>query len=162
MLKEKQDFKDIHDSYVIFITENDIIGAGLSLYHVDRVIKEIGADFVDGSHIIYVNGSYKNDSDPVGKLMHDFRCTNPEDMFYSLLAEQVKYFKETEGGKKVMCKVVEELVEKRADEIAAEIVLEEKKHMAKKIFASGKLSVGEVAECTGLPVNVVEELVETY
>ena len=46
--------------------------------------KEIGADFVDGSHIIYVNGSYKNDSDPVGKLMHDFRCTNPEDMFYSI------------------------------------------------------------------------------
>lgn len=40
MLKEKQDFKEIHDSYVIFITENDVVGAGLSLYHVERVIKE--------------------------------------------------------------------------------------------------------------------------
>ena len=36
MLKEKQNFKDIHDSYVIFITENDVIGAGLSLYHINR------------------------------------------------------------------------------------------------------------------------------
>ena len=90
MLRGSQNFKDIHDSYVIFITENDIIGEGLSLYHIDRVIKETGADFVDGSHIIYVNGSYKNDSDPIGKLMHDFRCTSPADMFYSLLARQGK------------------------------------------------------------------------
>lgn len=73
MLKEKQDFKEIHDSYVIFITENDVVGAGKSLYHVERVIKETGADFEDGSHILYVNGSYKNDDDPIGKLMHDFR-----------------------------------------------------------------------------------------
>ena len=153
MLKEKQDFKDIHDSYVIFITENDVIGAGLSLYHIDRVIKEIGADFVDGSHIIYVNGSYKNDNDPIGKLMHDFRCINPEDMFYSMLAEQVRYFKETEGGRKNMCKAFEELAENR--------VLEEKMDLAKKFLANGKLSVEEVAECMGLPVNVVEELVDS-
>jgi hypothetical protein len=39
MLKEKQDFKDIYDSYVIFITENDVIGAGLSLYHIDRMMQ---------------------------------------------------------------------------------------------------------------------------
>lgn len=34
MLREKQNFKDIHDSYVIFITENDVFGAGLLLYHI--------------------------------------------------------------------------------------------------------------------------------
>lgn len=150
MLKEKQSFKDIHDSYVIFITENDVIGAGLSLYHIDRVIKETGADFVDGSHIIYVNGSYKNDSDPIGKLMHDFRCTSSVDMFYPLLAEQVKYFKETEGGRKIMCKAFEDLAEKR--------VLEDKKASAKRMIADGKLSVEEIARYAGLPINVVEEL----
>ncbi len=63
MLKERQEFKELRDSYVIFITENDIVGAGLSLYHIERVIKETGAEFKDGSHIIYVNGSYKNDED---------------------------------------------------------------------------------------------------
>ena len=122
MLKEKLDFKEIHDSYVIFITENDVVGAGLSLYHVDRVIKETGADFGDGSHIIYVNGSYKDDDDPIGKLMHDFRCTSSEDMYYPLLAKQVRHFKETEGGRKSVCKAVEELVEKRAEERAYELV----------------------------------------
>lgn len=59
MLRAKQKFKEIHDSYVIFITENDIMGRGLPLYHIERTIQETGTLFNDGSHIIYVNGSYK-------------------------------------------------------------------------------------------------------
>lgn len=41
---------------------------------VNRVIEETGVYFGDGSHIIYVNGSYKDDNDPVRKLLHDCRC----------------------------------------------------------------------------------------
>lgn len=116
MLKVGQEFKEIHDSYVIFITAADVIGAGCSLYHVNRTIEETGAYFNDGSHIIYVNGSYKDDNDPVGKLMHDFRCLSSVDMFYPILAKQVKYFKETEGGQEIMCQVFEDLAEKRVTE----------------------------------------------
>lgn len=66
MLKEGQKFKELHDSYVIFITEIDTMGAGLPIYHVERTLKETGAAFNDGSHIIYVNGNYKNDNSPLG------------------------------------------------------------------------------------------------
>ena len=59
-----------------------------------------------------MNGSYKDDSDPVGKLMHDFRCTSPVDMFYQELAEPVRYFKETEGGRSQMCKAMEERIDR--------------------------------------------------
>ncbi len=58
-----------------------------------------------------MNGSYKDDDDPIGKLMHDFRCTSSEDMYYLLLAKQVRHFKETEGGRKSVCKAVEEIAE---------------------------------------------------
>lgn len=74
---------------------------GLPLYHVERIIQETKERFEDGSHIIYVNGSYKNDDDPVGKLMHDFRCTSSIDMFYDELKNTVKYFKETEGERRL-------------------------------------------------------------
>lgn len=85
------------------------MGKGLPLYHVERIIQEMKERFEDGSHIIYVNGSYKNDDDPVGKLMHDFRCTSSIDMFYDELKNTVKYFKETEGERRQMCKVMEAL-----------------------------------------------------
>jgi hypothetical protein len=93
MLKEKQKFKEILDSYVIFITENDVIGSGMPMYHIERKIEETGESFNDGSHIIYVNGNYRGD-DPVGKLVHDFRSRNSNDMFYSELSDSVKHFKE--------------------------------------------------------------------
>lgn len=61
--------------------------AGFPLYHVDRMIKETDEYFGDGSHIIYVNGSYKDDSSSIGRLLHDFRCISSSDMFYPVLAD---------------------------------------------------------------------------
>ena len=142
MLKAGQEFNEIHDSYVIFITAGDVMGAGCSLYHIDRVIKETGAYFGDGSHIIYVNGSYKEDSDPIGKLMHDFRCLSSVDMFYPALAKQVRYFKETEGGQDIMCQVFEELAEKRADEK----VLAEKAKLVKNLMETMRLTAEQAME----------------
>ena len=150
MLKAGQKFKEIHDSYVIFITASDVMGAGRALYHVNRVIEETGTYFGDGSHIIYVNGSYKDDNDPVGRLMHDFRCLSSADMFYPLLAREVEYFKETEGGREVVCQIFEDLAEKW--------VIEEKRESARRMIASGKLTEEEIAEYAGLPVEEVREL----
>lgn len=115
LLKGGQEFKEIQDSYVIFITQNDVIGDGLPLYHVERIIKECNRDFADGSHIIYVNGAYKNDNSPIGRLVHDFRCTRSVDMFSDVLKNQVKYYKETEGGREVMCQIIDDVAESRAE-----------------------------------------------
>ena len=152
----------LHDSYVIFITADDILGEGHSLYHINRVVEETGVYFGDGSHIIYVNGSYKNDNHPVGRLMHDFRCVSSADMFYPTLAKQVKYFKETGGGQGIMCQVFEDLAEKIAMEIAGEMAeeraVEEKKAFACRMIARGKLTIEEIAEDADLPLEVVQEL----
>ena len=138
MLKVGQEFKEIHDSYVIFITASDVLGAGCPLYHVKRMIEETGTYFGDGSHIIYVNGSYKDDNDPVGKLMHDFRCLSSADMFYPVLARQVKYFKETEGGLEIMCQAFEDLAEKR--------VLDEKASLIKNLMETMKWTAEQAME----------------
>lgn len=154
MLKAGQEFKEIHESYVIFITAGDVLGAGCSLYHVNRMIEETGTYFDDGSHIIYVNGSYKDDNDPVGRLMHDFRCLSSVDMFYPALARQMRYFKETEGGQEIMCQVFEDLAEKWAKER----VTEEKKESARRMIVRGKQTLEEIAEDIGLPLEEVREL----
>lgn len=108
-LKAKQPFDALPESYVIFITEHDIYKANLPMYHIERQIQELSIAFKDDAHIIYVNGEYKNDEDPVGRLMHDFRCSNPDDMFSPVLAERVRYFKREEGGRAIMCKMMEQL-----------------------------------------------------
>ncbi|MCD7736995.1 MAG: Rpn family recombination-promoting nuclease/putative transposase, partial [Lachnospiraceae bacterium] len=84
-------------AYVIFITENDVLGGGLPMYHINRTVEEMNHKvFGDGSHIIYVNGAFDDESSQIGMLMHDFRCTSAEDMHFAVLADRVRYFKETE------------------------------------------------------------------
>ncbi len=103
MINKKTAWKDIPKSSVIFITRQDILGYGLSMYHVDRRIDENGESFNDEQGVIYINGEKEEDT-PLGRLIHDFKCTDPDEMYYEVLAKRVRYYKEGEG-KKEMCEI---------------------------------------------------------
>lgn len=91
------------------------VKAGQPIYHIDRTIKETGVAFEDESHIIYVNSQIKDETE-LGKLMYDFSCTNAKDMYYKILADRVRYFKEDAEGVKTMCKAMEDMRKETAAE----------------------------------------------
>ena len=101
-------FPDLPETYVIFITEHDIWKRGKPLYKVRRTFEDTEEVFNDGTHILYVNGECQSES-PLGRLMHDFFCSDPNDMYSDVLAERVRFFKEDEKGVAAMCKVMEEI-----------------------------------------------------
>ena len=55
-----------------------------------------------------MNGAYEGD-DAIGILMHDFRCSDPNDMLDDKMAAKTRYFKETEEGVEYMCKAIEDM-----------------------------------------------------
>lgn len=89
MLEKGQAFKELKDSYVIFIYKHDKFRKGLPVYHIDRYVGETGEIFEDGSHIIYVNGNY-NGNDEIGQLMKDFHQINSKNIHYDALARGVR------------------------------------------------------------------------
>ncbi len=109
------DYENLAETYVIFITENDVLKAGLPIYHIDRTVKETGVMFGDEAHIIYVNSQMKDETE-LGKLMHDFSCTDAKDMHYKILADRVRYFKEDAKGVEVMCRAMEDMRKETAAE----------------------------------------------
>ena len=151
ILKPGDDTEDIPDSYVIFITENDVMKGNQPLYPVERyvVIGEEKVLFGDGSHILYVNGKYRG-NDEIGKLMHDFRSTNPEDMNYETLAKRARYFKQDEKGVAVMCKILEDM--------RNEAALNNARETAERLIRKGKMTLEEIAEC--IPMLSLDELKE--
>lgn len=126
-----------------------MLGKGKPIYHINRVIEETGESFGDGSHIIYVNGAYRDDT-PLGKLMHDFSCSNPADMNYKVLAERTRYFKEDKEGLESMCKVVEDMINEEVRESNIEIAM--------RMLERGKMSIEEIAEDVGLSVQEVKKI----
>ena len=152
LLSKGDDFEDLVDTYVIFITEKDKFGMGVPLYHIERRIKEMDhALFGDGAHILYVNGEYRNLEHPVGSLMHDFNCKDAKDMVNPLLAEEVRYLKETEGGRSQMSRILEEM--------RNEVTEKEKVSTALKMLAKG-YEAEEIAEITGLSLEEVRKLAD--
>lgn len=142
-------YDQLYETYVIFITENDILKAGLPIYHIERTIQETGMPFGDGAHIIYVNSQIKDDT-KLGRLMQDFTCTNPDDMNYLVLAQRVRYFKEDTKGVATMCRAFEEVREEGERRKAIEA--------AKRLLLGGKLSYEEIADAMGLSVEEVKAL----
>ena len=103
------DYRKLFETYVIFITQKDVLGEGRPIYHIERKIEESGNSFCDGSHIIYVNGEIRNDNTALSRLMHDFFCAKASDMYYWQLQKRIKYLKETEEGVQTMCKIIDDL-----------------------------------------------------
>lgn len=119
MLVAGQDFERLPTTYVIFVTENDVLKGGRLCYHIDRIVRETGNLFDDREHIIYVNGSYTDVSTELGQLMADFRERDPSKMVSPILRERARYFKEAPEGVDIMCRAVEELQMKAAAEAEA-------------------------------------------
>lgn len=101
-------FDKLPETYVIFVTQNDTLGYGLPIAHIDRTIKENGKAFEDEEHFIYVDSS-KDDGGKLGKLMHDFWVKEAKDMQAGALQDRVRELKETEKGVEHMCREMEEL-----------------------------------------------------
>lgn len=150
------EYEKLNETYVIFITEHDVLGDGHPIYHIDRTVRETGALFGDESHILYVNAQIKDDT-ALGQLMHDFSCTNAEEMHYQILADRVRYFKEDTEGVATMCKVMEDM----RNEAAREAVKENAIKAARSFLALGKLSYEEIANSLGLTVDEVKALDES-
>ena len=149
LLQKGEDFEQLPETYVVFITEHDVMAKGLPLYEVERCILATGEKFEDGAHSIYVNGAYRDET-PIGKLMHDFSCTDPADMHYGVLADRVRFFKESKEGVAIMCKAMEDMRNQTLREGMMEV--------ARRMLAAGKYALEEIAEISGLSLDEVKKL----
>ncbi len=167
---------ELPETYVIFITENDVLKGGKPLYTIHRTIAELDGElFSDGSHIIYVNGQIRNETE-LGRLMQDFFCSDPHKMNNEVLSDRAKYFKESKEGKYTMCQLMEDYCSKfeRRGEIKgraegeakgraegrAEGEARGKTEIALNLWKRGMKDLREISEITGLSLEDVKKLIE--
>jgi predicted transposase/invertase (TIGR01784 family) len=100
-----------------------------------------------------VNGAVRSSSD-IGKLVHDFLCRDAEQMYFDILKRQVNQFKNSEEGRRNMCKAVERLVERGKTEGKRETMLA----TAKRMLKSGMLALKDIAKFSGLSLAEVKKL----
>ena len=172
ILEKGKDPKDLPDSIVIFITENDVRGEGQALYYYGRTDLNSGKPFDDGSLIMFVNGSYQ-EMDEIGMLMKDMNNQDWHTMYNKELAKLMRYYKETQEGGREMCRVLEEVRKEEREKALKEGRKEgcrigERKgrvkqqiEMTKNLIQEGSLSLESISKVSGLAIEKVKELKQT-
>lgn len=140
-------FDNLPETYIIFVTQDDTLGYKLPIAHVDRIIKENGAEFGDEAHIIYVDSS-KHEDTALGRLMHDFHCKAASDMQDGVLAKRIYELKESEEGVTHMCKVLEEIREEGR--------MEDKMETANNLYKMG-MPLEQIAQAVQVSVQMIQE-----
>ena len=112
----------------------------------------------DGTHIIYVNGSFKGEKGkPLDDLIHDFFCANPAEMRHKQLADRVKFLKENKNGVNSMSSIIAEIFK---DEIAEAKAESEKKKLLENIRSLMKklnLTAQQAMDALEVPANEQEK-----
>ena len=165
-LQPGQEFGELPEVWVIFITESDVPGGGKPLYHFERCIKGSETALHDGSHILYVNGANREAGTALGDLMHDFFCRDVAHMRLAQLAQAVQRYKTSEQRAREMSSVLDEIRE----EIWAEALtegreegreegrLEGSRDIARQLLRMEGFTPEIVARITNLGIDEVQHL----
>ena len=157
-LNPGQDFDELPESYVIFITRDDILGYDFPIYHIDRHIKEADDSFQDEAHIIYVNSRKQEDTE-LGRLMHDLHCKNADEMHSPVLAKRVHELKDTQKGVELMCNEMEKIYSEGMESGEKRGELKAKKETALSLAEMG-LPVEKIAKAVNHDVNEVQKWID--
>ena len=157
-LNPGQDFDELPESYVIFITRDDILVYGFPIYHIDRHIKEADDSFQDEAHIIYVNSRKQEDTE-LGRLMHDLHCKNADEMHSPVLAKRVHELKDTQKGVELMCHEMEKIYSEGMESGEKRGELKAKKETALSLAEMG-LPVEKIAKAVNHNVNEVQKWID--
>lgn len=149
-LKKGEPFSRLPEAYSIFLVAGDPVGAGKPLYVFTRRTQD-GLPLGDGTTIVYVNVLKQDLSTELGRLAHDFCCSNPDDMFFPELRAATRHFKETpEGGGRMgsMIEALEKKGEQKGEQKA-------NRNTVARLLDQGKLTLEEIAVGVGLPIEEV-------
>ena len=166
LLEPGEAYQKLPNSYVIFITEKDALGYHLPIYHISRKIRENGRDFPDCAHIIYVDSKNQEDT-ALGRLMHDFHCKEPEEMYNPVLRQQIYRFKNTREGVTFMCGEMDKIYRdgerigrERGEKIGRKQgIRNEQRRIVNSLKRKGK-TMDEIAYLTGIHESIVRKLLD--
>ena len=123
-----ENYENINDVYIIYISKFDVFHRRRRLYHVERSFYDKG-EFIpvqDGEHLIYANASKEveeetEDAD-VAELMEFFKNSQGQNDKFHRLTNRVHELKNNESEVNTMCKLVEDFAKEYAKEQAKEMI----------------------------------------
>lgn len=151
------DFEDIQELYVIYVSEEDILGTGKTFVHQEVRLKETGQIINDGLHVMYVNAEIISDS-KIARYMEQFKKPFIDSDEFENLKNRVNGIKSDKTEVQKMSKEVIEYAEKYAKEFAEEYAKEYVKESIKNLAENGVPLEKVSKSFPKIPIDEVQEI----
>ena len=145
-----EDFAEIPELYIIYLSEFDFLKEGKTTYHVDKVIRETGTVVDDGLHEIFVNTTV-DDGTEIADLMNCFLKKSINNPRFPALSQEVQKLKETDGGVLAVCDVM-----KKYEDIARQQGMQQgmqlgKLDLLRNLMTNLKMTCSQAMDAAGIP-----------
>ena len=162
-------FKNVPNVTIVYISKFDIYKGSRPLYHVDRVVRETNEVVDNGFKEIYVNSKI-NDGSDIADLMQIFVNDDKYDNKFPVTSKTKKLFKETKGGIRTMCEIMERIAAEERREGKLEGILEGKQqgilegqlNMLFNLVHDGIISMEEAARRAEMSENAFSEMMNQF
>ena len=151
-LSAGDDFEKLPVTYTIFITENDVRGEGRAAYLFERRDTLTNKPLGDEEYLLLINGAYndREDDSDLAKLIHDFGCARPSDMYFKEMADSAHKYKETPEAVSHMCKIIEDMREE-SEKVGALKTLAD-------LVRKGLLTLAQAADQSNMTVDEFKKI----
>ncbi|MCR5732492.1 MAG: PD-(D/E)XK nuclease family transposase [Sphaerochaetaceae bacterium] len=163
-LNPGEDYSKIRPVFVIFITKSDYWGKGLDQIEVCSYSKQLGHAIEDGRHIFYINGAARGESD-IAHMMHDFRCSDPESMYYNEIKRSRDRLNNNREDLEKMGYNYEDIIEKGIEKGIEQGIergikqgIAQNSHETATKMKAEYLPVDVISRCTGLTAEEIAKL----
>ena len=159
--KAKTAFKDIKNICCILVSDFDPFKGDKAIYHINRVVQELGINADNGIREIYINSANK-DGSKIAKLMEIFVKDDAYDKKSFPTTSKLKHMlKHTKEGKNKMTALIREVFKNEFEESAIENRNKGKREgkregeltFAYKMFKKGRMTIEEIAQDIGISIN---------
>ena len=114
-------FRNISDICVVYVSRFDLFRGGYALYHIDRIVRELGIKVENGLSEVYVNGASK-DGSASAELMKVFTEDGAYSSRFPITSGIKRRLKITEEGRTQMGDIMSDLFEELyRDQLNAEV-----------------------------------------
>ena len=166
LLAKGANFKELKESYVIFICKTDPFDLGEPCYKVKSIFENHPEkEFDDKTHKVFYNASaYKKENDPEIYAFLQYISTNvPEDDFTSEIFDKVEANKRNEQFRSdyMRCNIHDFDIMEEGKELGIAIGEERAKlEAARNMLLKHVGTIDQVSEIIGLPLEKVRELAQ--
>ena len=148
-----EEYADMKDVYVVYITEKDFLKEGKTIYHIENVVMETGKVVENGLHQIFVNAAV-DDGTTIAELMQCFLQSEVTNDKFPAIRDGIRRLKHTEGGIGKMCKIMEEVYAEGIEQG----ILKAKVEMLDRLTKDGGMTLQTACKFAGITPEEYETL----